>query len=81
MVKIRLTVVGKKHAPIYRIVATDSRAKRDGQALEILGTYNPRSKQFDAFHADKIQAWVTKGAQFTDSAAKLVKAYNKTAVA
>lgn len=78
-VRIRLTRVGKKHAPFFRIVATDSRRKRDGQALEILGTYNPRTKTFDKFHEDRIQDWVSKGAQFTDSAKKVVKLHSKSA--
>ena len=40
-VKIRLSQIGKKNAPFYRIVAIDSRKKRDGKFLEDLGTYNP----------------------------------------
>ena len=80
MVKIRLAVVGKKNAPIYRIVAADSRSKRNGEALEILGTYDPRSKQFAAFHNDKIEAWIKQGAQMTDSVNKLVKLHRRQAV-
>lgn len=76
-VKIRLSRIGKKHAPFYRLVAMDSRSRRDGEALEILGTYNPRTKEFDAMHADKVEAWVQKGAQFTDSAKKLMGQYRK----
>jgi small subunit ribosomal protein S16 len=76
-VKIRLSRVGKKHAPFHRLVAVDSRDRRDGEALEILGTYNPLRKQFDAMHIDKVDAWIQKGAQMTDSAKKLISAYRK----
>lgn len=72
-VKIRLTRLGKIHAPVYRIVAIDSRKSRDGEALENLGTYNPLTKQLIQFHADRIAYWVSKGAIVTDSVARLVK--------
>ena len=65
-VKIRLSRIGKKNAPFYRIVAIDERKKRDGASLEILGTYNPRSGQFVQFHEARIQHWIGLGAQETD---------------
>lgn len=80
-VKIRIARVGKKHQPFYRLVAIDSRSRRDGEALEILGTYNPRTKTFDAMHEDRVNAWVATGAQLTDSAQKLMTAYRKNSVA
>jgi small subunit ribosomal protein S16 len=76
-VKIRLARVGTKNAPVYRVVATDVRNKRDGQPLEILGTYNPGSGTFVQFHVDKMLAWVNKGAQMTDTVKKLHKQYQK----
>lgn len=76
-VKIRLARVGTKNAPVYRIVATDVRNKRDGQPLEILGTYNPASGKFVQFHVDKMQDWMSKGAQMTDTVKKLHKQYQK----
>lgn len=76
-VKIRLSRIGKKHAPFYRIVAIDSRAKRDGAALENLGTYDPCKKDFIQFHEDRIQAWVEKGAIVTDAVKKIHKMYRK----
>ena len=48
-VKIRFARVGKKHAPIYKIVAIDSRRKRDGMFLEDLGTYNPKQNRSFSF--------------------------------
>lgn len=79
-VKIRLSRIGKKNSPIWRIVAIDSRKKRDGAFLENLGTYNPISKELVQFHAERIDAWVAQGAICTDTVAKLVK-MNKKATA
>lgn len=76
-VKIRLARIGKKHAPVYRIVAIDSRKKRDGEALEILGTYNPQNGEIVQFHADRIQEWISKGAIVTDSVKKIEKMHKK----
>lgn len=71
-VKIRFTRIGKKHAPVYRIVATDSRRKRDGKCLENLGTYNPMTKEIVQFHADRIDYWISVGAVVTDSVQRLL---------
>jgi len=71
-VKIRFTRIGKKHAPIYRIVATDSRRKRDGKFLENLGTYNPMTKEIVQFHAERINYWISVGAIVTDSVQRLI---------
>ena len=78
-VKIRFTRVGKKHAPVYRIVAIDSRKKRDGEYLENLGTYNPMSKEIVQWHADRIAYWESKGAIVTDAVKRLQKIKNKQA--
>ena len=53
-VRIRLARMGKKKAPMYRIVAIDKRNKRDGAFLENLGTYNPLSGELVQFHAEKL---------------------------
>lgn len=71
-VKIRFTRIGKKHAPVYRIVAADSRRKRDGKCLENLGTYNPMTKEIVQFHADRIDYWISVGAIVTDSVQRLI---------
>ena len=78
-VKIRFTRIGKKHAPIYRIVAIDSRKKRDGEYLENLGTYNPMTKEIVQWHADRVAHWVSQGAQMTDAVKRLEKIKNKQA--
>ncbi len=80
-VKIRFARVGKKHAPIYKIVAIDSRRKRDGMYLESLGTYNPKTKQLVQFHDDRVAHWMSLGAQPTDAVARLIKMRKPQAVA
>lgn len=72
-VKIRFARIGKKHAPIYRIVAIDSRRKRDGMCLENLGTYNPKTKQIVQFHDDRVAHWISLGAEPTEAVARLMK--------
>lgn len=81
MVKIRLSKVGRTHAPIWRIIAIDSRKKRDGEALEILGTYNPRTKELVQFHAERIDHWVSLGAQVSDTVMKLQRQHKKSVAA
>lgn len=72
MVKIRLKRVGAKKAPHYRIVAVDSRARRDGMPIEELGYYNPRSKEL-VVDREAVQKWMTNGAQASDTVASLLK--------
>jgi small subunit ribosomal protein S16 len=61
-VKIRLSRIGKKNAPFYRIVAIDSRKKRDGKYIEDLGTYNPLTGELIQFHQARVDEWLKKGA-------------------
>ena len=76
-VKLRLTRVGSKKNPIYRVVAADSRSPRDGRFLEIVGRYNPQTDPSTIeLDEDKIKAWLDKGAQPTDSVRRLLKAKN-----
>jgi small subunit ribosomal protein S16 len=73
-VKLRLTRVGSKKNPIYRVVAADSRAPRDGKFIEILGRYNPQTDPSTVeLDNDKVKAWLDKGAQPTESVQKLIK--------
>ena len=66
MVKIRLQRFGAHKAPKYRIVVADSKSPRDGKFLEILGTYIPTTEPATVtLDAEKIQAWLAKGAQPT----------------
>jgi len=74
-VKIRLTRVGSKKNPIYRVVVADSRSPRDGRFIEIVGRYNPQTdpSTIDLDEA-KIKDWMSKGAQPTQPVARLIKA-------
>jgi small subunit ribosomal protein S16 len=74
-VKIRLTRVGSKKNPIYRVVVADSRSPRDGRFIEIVGRYNPQTEP-STIELDeaKIKDWMSKGAQPTEPVARLIKA-------
>ncbi len=72
-VKIRLARHGAKKAPYYRVVIADERSRRDGRFIEIVGRYNPRTEPSTIeLDLEKIDAWVAKGAQPTEAAAKLI---------
>jgi small subunit ribosomal protein S16 len=71
-VKIRLTRVGATKQPTYRLVVADSRSARDGRAIDILGHYNPRTEPIElVIDEAKAKAWLAKGAQPTDTVARL----------
>ncbi len=73
-VKLRLTRVGKKKQPHYRIVATDSRSPRDGRFIEILGHYNPRTEPSEIkVDNDKAVGWLRNGAQPSDRVRKILE--------
>jgi small subunit ribosomal protein S16 len=76
-VKLRLTRVGSKKNPVYRIVAADSRSPRDGKFLEIVGRYNPQTDPSTIeVDEEKVRAWLAKGAQPSDTVQRLLKAKN-----
>ena len=73
-VKLRLTRVGSKKNPIYRVVAADSHSPRDGKFIEIIGRYNPQSEpSLIELDEAKVKDWLSKGAQPTEAVAKLIK--------
>ena len=77
-VKIRLQRFGTKKKPYYRIVAADSRNKRDGRFLEQVGTYNPMVKpEAVSIVKDRFDYWVSVGAQPSDTVASLVRRLNR----
>jgi small subunit ribosomal protein S16 len=78
-VRIRLTRVGSKKNPIYRVVVADSRSPRDGRFIEIVGRYNPQTDP-STIELDqaKIDDWIGKGAQPSDAVTKLIKAAGTT---
>lgn len=71
--KIRLRQQGRANRQTYRLVVTDIRNPRDGKYIEMLGWYNPFAKEQDsAVNSDRINYWLSQGAQFTTSAETLV---------
>ena len=74
-VKIRLSKTGKKHQISYRIVAQDSKSKRDGKFLELLGYHLPyrEDKKSTNIKKDRLDYWLSKGAQLTVGVAKLIR--------
>ncbi|MGI8972766.1 MAG: 30S ribosomal protein S16 [Gaiella sp.] len=73
-VRMRLTRVGSKKNPIYRVVVADSRSPRDGRFIEIVGRYNPQTDPSTIeLDKDKVESWLGKGAQPSDPVAKLIK--------
>jgi small subunit ribosomal protein S16 len=82
MVKIRLTRVGAKKKPFYRLQAIDERRQRDGRALEYLGTYDPNVEPAALdLKTEAIDAWLAKGAQMSDTVASLVRRAKREAAA
>ena len=73
-VKIRLQRFGTKKKPFYRVVAIDSRTKRDGDVVEYIGKYQPivTGKQFDV-DEEKVLSWLNQGAQPADTIKNLLK--------
>jgi small subunit ribosomal protein S16 len=73
-VRLRLTRIGGKKDPVWRIVATDQRSPRDGRVIEILGHYNaqtdPSTVKVDE---EKVRGWLQRGAQPTDTVRKLLR--------
>ena len=75
-VKIRLTRTGKKHQSSYRVIATDTKGKRDGKFLEILGFYNPKSEPSLVVKRDRFDFWTQRGAKPTEAVVKLLSSQN-----
>ena len=73
MVKIRLTRLGAHKRPFYRMIVADSRARRDGPFIEILGTYEPQKGSAETkIDLERVKYWLERGAQPTDVAKKLL---------
>ena len=76
MVVIRLSRGGSKKRPYYNIEVTDRRARRDGRFVERVGFYNPVANEKQErvrLQADRLNHWISQGAQITPAVAKLVK--------
>jgi small subunit ribosomal protein S16 len=85
MLKLRLTRCGTTKRPFYRIVASDSRSKRDGSYIEVLGTYDPKNLQLSQdssqrqakglvqLKTDRVSYWLSVGAQLTPSVKNILR--------
>lgn len=74
MVKIRLMRLGAHKSPFYRIVVADSRARRDGPFVDLIGTYDPKKQPFEVnIDSGKALEWIKQGAQPTDTVRKLLQ--------
>ena len=84
MVKIRLTRGGAKKRPFYHIIVTDSRSARDGRNIERVGFYNPVARGNEKkveMNVERINHWISNGAQMSDKVAVLFKETNKAQAA
>lgn len=74
MVRIRLTRVGAKSKPAYRIIAIDSKKPREGKHLEILGLYDPKTEPATIqVKEDRIKYWLSVGAQPSETVRSILK--------
>jgi small subunit ribosomal protein S16 len=77
-VRVRLTRVGSKKNPIWRVVVSDQRSPRDGRFIETIGHYNPQTEPSTiVIDEERFQHWVARGAQPTNTVKQLVKAHSK----
>jgi len=74
LVKIRLTRIGAHKKPFYRIIVADSRTRRDGSFIEIIGTYDPKKEPSEIkVDSERAKHWLERGAQPTDIVKKLLQ--------
>jgi small subunit ribosomal protein S16 len=77
-VSIRLRREGAKNRPYYKVVVADSRSPRDGKFIEIIGTYDPKKPDHNStLKLDRINHWLSKGAQPSDTVRSLIKKNKK----
>ncbi len=81
-VRLRLTRVGGRKDPVWRIVATDQRSPRDGRIIETLGQYNAQTEPSTiVLKQDRVDEWLSKGAQPTNQVKRLIKAHARAQAA
>ena len=74
MVRMRLTRIGGRKDPVWRVVVADQRSKRDGRVIETVGQYNAQTNPSTiVLDEDRIKAWLARGAQPTDSVRKILR--------
>jgi small subunit ribosomal protein S16 len=72
MLKLRLTRIGRKKQPAYRLVVMEHTTRRDGRPVDLVGYYNPLTKESN-FKVDKIQKWLKNGAKPSQTVADLLR--------
>ncbi len=73
MLSIRLRRTGSKKRPFFRVVVSEARSKKEGQFIEVLGFYNPRSKPAVVeINKDRVRHWIAMGARPSDSVRTLM---------
>jgi small subunit ribosomal protein S16 len=76
-VRIRLTRIGARKDPVWRVVVADQRSPRDGRIIETVGHYNAQTEPSTiVLNEERIRAWLQRGAQPTDTVRKLMKTQN-----
>ena len=81
-VRVRLTRVGSKKNPIWRVVVADQRSPRDGRFIELIGSYNPQTQPSTiVLDRERLQHWLDRGAEPTNTVRKLMRAENTTQAA
>jgi small subunit ribosomal protein S16 len=79
-VSIRLRREGAKNSPYYKVVVADKRSPRDGKFIEIIGTYDPKKPgRNSTLEIDRVEYWISKGAQPSDTVRSLIKKSKKAA--
>ena len=74
-VRIRLTRVGARNNPMWRVVATDQRSPRDGRFIDVVGHYNPQTDPSTiVLDEQKLRGWIERGARPSGTVKKLMKA-------
>jgi small subunit ribosomal protein S16 len=74
-VRIRLTRVGTRNDPVWRVVAADKRSPRDGRFIEVLGHYNPQTDPSTiVLKEDRVRSWLARGAEPSATVKQLLKA-------
>jgi len=80
MVSLRLTRKGSKDRPFYKIVAIDSRARRDGRPIEVLGSYNPMQEGTNyTVDLEKADKWLSVGAKPSETVNSIIRKARKSA--
>ncbi len=73
-VRVRLTRVGSRKNPVWRVVVADQRSPRDGRVIEHVGRYNPQTEPSEiVLNEERIQHWIARGAQPSDTVRRLMK--------